>query len=65
MKLLKDRIAKWSMVSLLTAFAATSFYAPNAAAHGEKSQASLHAYAYHSLVRPEVVKGSRQDQRHR
>jgi len=41
MKLLKDRIAKWSMVSLLTAFAATSFYAPNAAAHGEKSQAAF------------------------
>ena len=41
MKLLKDRIAKWSMVGLLTAFAATSFYAPNAAAHGEKSQAAF------------------------
>jgi methane/ammonia monooxygenase subunit B len=41
MKLLKDRIAQWSMVGLLTAFAATSFYAPNAAAHGEKSQAAF------------------------
>ncbi len=37
MKLLK----KWSMVSLLAAVAATSFYAPNAAAHGEKSQAAF------------------------
>jgi methane/ammonia monooxygenase subunit B len=41
MKLLKDRIAKWSMVGLLTAFAATSFYAPSASAHGEKSQAAF------------------------
>ena len=41
MKLLKDRIAQWSMVGLLTAVAATSFYAPNAAAHGEKSQAAF------------------------
>jgi methane/ammonia monooxygenase subunit B len=41
MKLLKDRIAQWSMVGLLTAFAATSFYAPTAAAHGEKSQAAF------------------------
>jgi len=41
MKLLKDGIAKWSMVSLLTAVAATSFYAPTAAAHGEKSQAAF------------------------
>lgn len=41
MKLLKDRIAQWSMVGLLAAFAATSFYAPNASAHGEKSQAAF------------------------
>ena len=41
MKLLKDRIAQWSMVGLLTAFAATSFYAPSASAHGEKSQAAF------------------------
>jgi len=41
MKLLKDRIAKWSMVGLLATFAATSFYAPSAAAHGEKSQAAF------------------------
>lgn len=41
MKLLKDRIAKWSMVGLLATFAATSFYAPNASAHGEKSQAAF------------------------
>ena len=41
MKLLKDRIAKWSMVGLLAAFAATSFYAPSASAHGEKSQAAF------------------------
>jgi len=37
MKLLKN----WSMVSLLAAVAATSFYAPNATAHGEKSQAAF------------------------
>jgi methane/ammonia monooxygenase subunit B len=41
MKLLKDRIAQWSMVGLLTAVAATSFYAPAASAHGEKSQAAF------------------------
>jgi len=41
MKLLKDRIAKWSMVGLLATFAATSFYAPSASAHGEKSQAAF------------------------
>jgi len=32
---------KWSAVGLLAAVAATSFYAPNAAAHGEKSQAAF------------------------
>jgi methane/ammonia monooxygenase subunit B len=37
MKLLKN----WSMVSLLAAVAATSIYAPNATAHGEKSQAAF------------------------
>jgi methane/ammonia monooxygenase subunit B len=41
MKLLKDRIAQWSMAGLLATFAATSFYAPNAEAHGEKSQAAF------------------------
>jgi len=41
MKLLKDRIAKWSMVGLVAAVAATSFYAPTASAHGEKSQAAF------------------------
>jgi methane/ammonia monooxygenase subunit B len=41
MKLIKDRIAKWSMVGLLATFAATSFYAPSASAHGEKSQAAF------------------------
>jgi methane/ammonia monooxygenase subunit B len=41
MKVLKDRIAKWSMAGLLTAVAATSFYAPTASAHGEKSQAAF------------------------
>jgi len=41
MKLLKDRIAQWSMVGLLTAVAATSLYAPSASAHGEKSQAAF------------------------
>jgi len=33
--------AKWSMISLLAAVAATSFYAPAASAHGEKSQAAF------------------------
>lgn len=37
MKLLK----KWSVVGLLSAVAATSFYAPTASAHGEKSQAAF------------------------
>ena len=37
MKLLKN----WTMVGLLAAVAATSAYAPNAAAHGEKSQAAF------------------------
>ena len=32
MKVLKDRIAHWSFVGLLLAFAATSFYAPGASA---------------------------------
>ena len=35
MKVLKDRIAHWSFVGLLLAFAATSFYAPAASAHGD------------------------------
>jgi len=34
-------ITKWSLVGLLTAVAATSFYAPTASAHGEKSQAAF------------------------
>jgi methane/ammonia monooxygenase subunit B len=41
MKVLKDRIAHWSFVGLLLAVAATSFYAPAASAHGEKSQAAF------------------------
>ena len=41
MKVLTDRIAHWSFVGLLLAFAATSFYAPGASAHGEKSQAAF------------------------
>ena len=41
MKQIKERIAQWSLVGLLTAVAATSFYAPSAAAHGEKSQAAF------------------------
>jgi methane/ammonia monooxygenase subunit B len=41
MKLIRDRIAHWSLVGLLLAFAATSFYAPSASAHGEKSQAAF------------------------
>jgi len=32
---------KWSMIGLLSAVAATSFYAPTASAHGEKSQAAF------------------------
>jgi len=41
MKLIRDRIAHWSLVGLLLAVAATSFYAPTASAHGEKSQAAF------------------------
>jgi methane/ammonia monooxygenase subunit B len=41
MKLIRDRIAQWSLVGLLLALAATSFYAPSASAHGEKSQAAF------------------------
>jgi len=41
MKVLTDRIAHWSFVGLLLAFAATSFYAPSVSAHGEKSQAAF------------------------
>jgi hypothetical protein len=41
MKVIRDRIAHWSLVGLLLAFAATSFYAPSASAHGEKSQAAF------------------------
>jgi methane/ammonia monooxygenase subunit B len=41
MKVIKDRIARWSFVGLLLAVAATSFYAPSASAHGEKSQAAF------------------------
>jgi len=41
MKLLKERIARWSMVGLMAGLAATSFYAPTASAHGEKSQAAF------------------------
>ena len=41
MKLIKERMAKWSVVGLLAAVAATSFYAPSASAHGEKSQAAF------------------------
>ncbi|TAN53591.1 MAG: methane monooxygenase/ammonia monooxygenase subunit B [Methylococcaceae bacterium] len=40
MKIIKDRIAKWSAVGLLIALAA-SVYAPTASAHGEKSQAAF------------------------
>lgn len=40
MKIIKDRIAKWSAVGLLMAVAA-SVYAPTASAHGEKSQAAF------------------------
>jgi methane/ammonia monooxygenase subunit B len=38
---MKTFIAKWSAVGLLSAVAATSFYAPAASAHGEKSQAAF------------------------
>lgn len=41
MKLLKDKLVRWSVVGLLGAVAATSFYAPTASAHGEKSQAAF------------------------
>ena len=41
MKTIKDRVAKWSFVGLLLALATTSFYAPSAMAHGEKSQAAF------------------------
>lgn len=41
MKLMKERIARWSMVGLMAGLAATSFYAPTASAHGEKSQAAF------------------------
>jgi len=41
MKTIKDRVAKWSLVGLLLALATTSFYAPSAMAHGEKSQAAF------------------------
>ncbi len=34
-------LAKWSMISLFAAVAATSLYAPTASAHGEKSQAAF------------------------
>lgn len=40
MKIIKDRIAKWSAVGLMMALAA-SVYAPAASAHGEKSQAAF------------------------
>lgn len=35
------KFMKWSMIGLLSAVAATSFYAPTASAHGEKSQAAF------------------------
>ena len=35
------KFIKWSMIGLLSAVAATSFYAPTASAHGEKSQAAF------------------------
>lgn len=40
MKIIKDRIAKWSAVGLVMAVAA-GVYAPAASAHGEKSQAAF------------------------
>jgi len=41
MKRMKDRVSKWSVLGLLAGVAATSLYAPNASAHGEKSQAAF------------------------
>jgi len=41
MKLLKERLARWSMIGLMAGVAATSFYVPTASAHGEKSQAAF------------------------
>jgi methane/ammonia monooxygenase subunit B len=40
MRIIKDGIAKWSVVGLLVAMAA-GVYAPAASAHGEKSQAAF------------------------
>ncbi|MCI0557687.1 MAG: methane monooxygenase/ammonia monooxygenase subunit B, partial [Nitrososphaera sp.] len=41
MKTIKERVAKVSFVGLLLALVTTSFYAPSAVAHGEKSQAAF------------------------
>ncbi len=41
MKTMKDKVTKLSFVALLLSLAATMFYAPNASAHGEKSQAAF------------------------
>lgn len=41
MKTIKDRVAKMSFLGLLLALVTTSFYAPSAMAHGEKSQAAF------------------------
>ena len=41
MKLIKDKVAKFSFVALLVTVTAAMFYAPTASAHGEKSQAAF------------------------
>jgi methane/ammonia monooxygenase subunit B len=41
MKLIKDKVAKLSFVGVLVGVTAAMFYAPTAAAHGEKSQAAF------------------------
>ena len=41
MKLLKDRLAHWTLAGVVAAMAATGLYAPAASAHGEKSQAAF------------------------
>ncbi|KXJ41240.1 MAG: methane monooxygenase/ammonia monooxygenase subunit B [Methylothermaceae bacteria B42] len=41
MKILRDRIARWSLVGVLLTLAAAVMYTPTASAHGEKSQAAF------------------------
>ncbi|MFA5983832.1 MAG: bacterial ammonia monooxygenase, subunit AmoB [Methylococcaceae bacterium] len=41
MKIIKDKVGKFSFVALMLALAATVLYTPTASAHGEKSQAAF------------------------